>query len=133
LQLDALLALDAGDAEAARSLLDEAAALEDAQPLSFGPADPLKPTHELYGDVLLSLNRPAEAQVQFEHALERYPGRALATWGRARAAAQAGDAQAAQEAQARLAAMWSAADPDVRQRLESLSSVPASSSGASGR
>ena len=123
LQLDALLALDAGDTDAALALLDEAAALEDAQPLSFGPADPLKPTYELYGTVLLDLNRPAEAQEQFEHALSRYPGRALATWGRAQAAAQAGHSEAAQDARAALAAMWSDAAPDVRQRLDALSAT----------
>ena len=134
LQLDALLALDAGDTDAALALLDEAAALEDAQPLSFGPADPLKPTYELYGTVLLDLNRPAEAQEQFEHALSRYPGRALATWGRAQAAAQAGHSEAAQDARAALAAMWSDADANVRQRLDALSATaPAPSSATKSR
>ena len=120
LQLDALLALDAGASDRALALLDTAAAIEDDQPLSYGPADPLKPTQELYGEVLLDLDRPADAQTHFERALDRYPGRALSTWGRARAAAAAGHADAAQEAQAALAAMWDEADPAVQQRLDAL-------------
>ncbi len=131
LQLDALLHLDAENPERALSLLDKATAIEDEQPLSYGPAAPLKPTHELYGEVLLDLDRPAEAQSHFEAALDRYPGRALSTWGRAKAAAEAGHAEVANEARAELAAMWDAADPAVKQRLETLS-ASASSSDASG-
>ena len=127
MQLEALLTLDDGDTDAALAVLDEAAALEDEQPLSFGPADPLKPTHELYGEVLLDLNRPADAQTQFEHALARYPGRALSTWGRAQAAAEAGHTEAADEARTALTQMWNAADADVRQRLETLSATRSTS------
>jgi tetratricopeptide (TPR) repeat protein len=130
LQLSALLHHDAGSTEQARSLLEEAVSLEDDQPLSYGPADPLKPTHELYGEVLLDLGRPAEAQTQFEHALNRYPGRALSTWGRARAASAAGHSEAAADARAQLEAMWTDADPAVQRRLEALQA--SSSTGASG-
>lgn len=134
LQLEALLTLDDGDTDAALALLDEAATVEDEQPLSFGPADPLKPTHELYGEVLLDLNRPADAQARFEQALARYPGRALSTWGQAQAAADAGHAEVAADARAALAQMWDDADPKVRQRLEALSaSVRDASSPSSGR
>jgi tetratricopeptide (TPR) repeat protein len=133
MQLDALLRLDAGDTAAGLARLDSAAAIEDAQPLSFGPADPLKPTHELYGEVLLELDRPAEAQRHFEQALERYPGRALSVWGRAQAAMQAGHAEAAAEARAMLQAMWDDADATVQQRLQQLSAdtdTPASGEAA---
>jgi len=120
MQLDALVHLDAGDIEQALSLLDEAAGIEDEQPLSFGPADPLKPTHELYGEVLLQLNRPADALTQFNAALERYPGRALSVWGRAQAAMQAGQMEMAREAREQLTSMWDGADGPVKERLESL-------------
>ena len=122
LQIDALLALNAGAPEEALAHLDEAVRIEKEKPLSYGPADPLKPTHELYGEVLLTLDRPADAQAHFEQALDRYPGRALATWGRARAAAAAGHADAAQDARTALAAMWDDADPGIRQRLDALPS-----------
>ena len=129
LQLKALLALDDGDADAALAALDKAVAIESEQPLSYGPADPLKPTHELYGEVLLDLNRPAEAQAQFQKALVRYPRRALSTWGLAQAAAQAGHTAAATEARADLNDMWSNADPTVRQRLTALSAARSMSNG----
>ena len=105
---------------------DRAAAerhLEDDMPLDFGPAWPLKPAHELYGEVLLDLDRPAESQAQFEASLKRYPRRALSLWGRARAAALAGNAQAAQEARSALREVWDDADPAVRQRLDALSTA----------
>ena len=123
LQLDGLLHLDAGDTNAAVALLKEASDLEDDMPLDFGPAWPLKPAHELYGEVLLDLDRPAESQAQFEASLKRYPRRALSLWGRARAAALAGNAQAAQEARSALREVWDDADPAVRQRLDALSTA----------
>jgi tetratricopeptide (TPR) repeat protein len=124
LQLRALLALDAGEEEAALVDLETAAAREDAMPLSFGPPWPLKPTHELFGEVLLALDRPTQAQAQFEQALERYPRRARSVWGRARAAAHSGDAEATQEARTALAAIWAEADPDVQARLQALPAMP---------
>ncbi|NBC18687.1 MAG: hypothetical protein GVY18_15390 [Bacteroidetes bacterium] len=121
LQLRALLALDAGDTDAALADLEAAATREDALPLRFGPPWPLKPTHELFGEVLLTLDRPAEAQEHFGRSLERYPRRARSVWGRARAAAQAGHSEASQEARAALAEIWAGADADVQARLDALS------------
>jgi tetratricopeptide (TPR) repeat protein len=126
LQLEGLLRLDAGKTDAALDALRRAAEREGEMPLDFGPPWPVKPSHELLGDVLLRLERPAEAQRQYEAALERYPGRALSTWGRARAAAAAGHAEAAREARSALAAMWDDADPPVRRRLDALGATASS-------
>ena len=113
LEVDALLALDAGAGAEALDLLDEAVALEDEQPLDFGPASPAKPAHELLGEVLLDLGRPDEAWDHFEEALARYPRRARSLLGVARAAQAVGDAETARAVYADLADLWHAADADL--------------------
>jgi len=90
--LRALIALHDGDQAKALSLLEEATAAEESLPHEFGPPIIVKPSHELYGEVLLKLGRPAEAQARFEEALARAPLRSLALAGLARAAGAAGDA-----------------------------------------
>jgi len=123
LQLEGLLLLKNGEEDAALSALSEAAALEDDMPLDFGPAWPLKPAHELYGEVMLQVDRPAEAQKQFRASLERYPARALSLLGLAKAATRSGDRAAAQEAEAHLRTIWDDAEPAVMQRLETIGSA----------
>ncbi len=95
-----------------------AAALDDGLNYEFGPPDVVKPAHELLGEMLLEAGRPADARKEFEAALARYPGRALSLLGLARAASKAGDAAAAKDAYARLAAIWSRADADVPELAE---------------
>ncbi|HYN84699.1 MAG TPA: hypothetical protein VER32_05560 [Pyrinomonadaceae bacterium] len=56
-----------------------------------GRPDTLKPSHELYGEILPRAGRPAEAARQFATALARQPNRARSLFGTARARARAGD------------------------------------------
>ncbi len=63
------------------ALLRETAALEDAIPFTAGPVFPVKPTHELLGEVLLSLGNLDEARREFALALKRAPNRALSLAG----------------------------------------------------
>ena len=124
LELEGLIALKAGNAEQALSHLSEATTLETERPLNFGPPFPAKPAPELYGEALLSLDRPAEALAQFNTTLERYPDRALSLWGKARAAAQANKPEVAEAARATLTAQWDEADASVRRRLNALAGTP---------
>jgi tetratricopeptide (TPR) repeat protein len=110
LALEAAIAHDAGDGEAAVRLLREATVIEDGMPPEFGPPDIVKPTHELLGEVLLSLDRPAEAQREFERALELAPKRALSLRGLFRAATAAGDAAKAEWAARTLREIWRGPD-----------------------
>jgi len=119
--LEGIIALQSGNSEKGLTHLKKAAALEAKTPLDFGPPFPIKPAHEMYGEALLSLDRPAEALAQFQAALERYPDRALALKGKAQAAAQAGRSEVAQQARARLSSQWDSADDSVRDQLSSLS------------
>jgi tetratricopeptide (TPR) repeat protein len=88
--ISALLEARAGRSDAALELLTGAVAAEEARPFSSGPAEPIKPSAELLGEVLLDLNRPADARAAFETALRRVPGRRLSLSGIERAKAQVG-------------------------------------------
>ena len=101
-----------GDEATALRLLDDAAETSGASRLPFGPADPMKPPPELYGEVLLQLDRPVEALAQFEAVLSRRPRRAAALLGAARASAQMGDRAATAGRYSELREIWGAADPD---------------------
>jgi tetratricopeptide (TPR) repeat protein len=130
-ELRGLIALKSDDADTALEHLSTAAALESDRPLEYGPTFPPKPAHELYGEALLSLDRPADALTQFNKALERYPDRALSLWGKARAAEQAGQTEVAQAARSTLAAQWENADAPVRRRLNALAGSPDASTSES--
>ena len=113
LELKSLLRLADGASEEAVVLLTEATRREDAVPFIFGPPSVIKPSHELFGEVLLQLGRPGEAETQFKGALALAPKRARSLIGLARAAAAAGDAAEAAEATATLQAIWHQADPGL--------------------
>ncbi len=114
LELEAAIDL----AEKAVEQLNEATELEDTLSLSYGPPDPVKPSHELFGEVLLELNRPEEAAEQFEKALDRAPRRALSLLGLARAQVQSGNQTAADQTYADLSQVWHNADPDLPEGRE---------------
>jgi tetratricopeptide (TPR) repeat protein len=113
-ELDALLLWNRGKREEAVTLLRRLTSEEDAFPAEFGPPDVVKPTHELLGELLLELKRPAEAQAQFVRALELAPGRSPALLGLVRAARAAGDQAAAERALAELERNWKEADADLQ-------------------
>ena len=85
-------------------------AAEDQLPYEFGPPAIDKPSHELLGETLLALDRPAEARVAFERALARTPERTAALQGLMLAAAKSGDERKATEIRARLQSIWHLAD-----------------------
>jgi tetratricopeptide (TPR) repeat protein len=112
-EVHALVLQARGKTEEALALLREAADLEGAMPPPSGPPTPLKPAHELYGEVLLEAGRAEEASRQFEASLLRTPNRAASLLGAARAAARMGDGETAHQCYAALAEIWSQADSDL--------------------
>jgi predicted Zn-dependent protease len=76
-ELHALLTAAEGKPQDAVTELQHMAAKEHGMALEFGPPNIEKPTDELLGELLLQLNRPAEARNAFQAALARTPGRNL--------------------------------------------------------
>ena len=87
-----------GDTERAVEMAHTAAAME-IQEMSApsGPPLPMKPAIELYGDILLSANRPEEAVAAYEKSLQWIPQRTPSILGLAKAASAAGDKETAEE------------------------------------
>lgn len=117
-QMRGLLRLEEGDSAAAFAMLRDAAKIEDALPMEFGPPDVVKPSHELLGEVLLQSGRATEAQREFTRSLELAPGRARSLLGLGRAAAAAGDKTVARKALEELKRVWHSADPSIPEMAE---------------
>ena len=109
-EVTALLHAARGDADAASASMDKAIELAESRGAPRGAPTPLKPAHELYGEILLELGRPVEAVEQFKRSLRRTPNRSLSLRGLARAAAAAGDPDTARAQYAQLAAQWRGAE-----------------------
>jgi tetratricopeptide (TPR) repeat protein len=106
------------DHEKAIELMKKATALEEEMRPPSGPPSLIKPTHELFGEILLRAGKPAEAEEQFKVALQRQPNRARSLLGAARAAAQTGNQSAALTAYAALIEQWKQADNGLSELRE---------------
>jgi tetratricopeptide (TPR) repeat protein len=111
-EAQAIAAQAAGNAGRAIAMMQEAIAIEDAIDALSQPPYPVVPAHELYGTILLELNRPAEAIAQFTETLKRTPGRPKALFGIAQAAERAGDKPLALARYTEFLQAWKQADAD---------------------
>jgi tetratricopeptide (TPR) repeat protein len=111
-EAEAFAAEAAGDVEKAVATLKEAVAIEDSIDDLSQPPYPAIPANELCGNLLLGLNRPAEAAFYFEKALSRTPNRPKAIFGLARAAQLQNDTETAKRRYREFLATWKTADPD---------------------
>lgn len=87
-EIGALVALAKGNGDEAIARMDEAVALSGQMDAPRGAAKPIKPAHELYGEILLELGRADAAATHFETCLQLMPKRALSLRGLARATEQ---------------------------------------------
>jgi len=117
-EVRALVLQARGKTGEALKLLAQAAENEAKMGPPSGPPEPLKPAHELYGEVLLAQGKAKAAAEQFEQALLRMPNRAASLLGAARAAAKLGDDEAARRYYGQLAASWQQADPELPELAE---------------
>jgi tetratricopeptide (TPR) repeat protein len=123
LEISALSASMKKDHSKAIELMKKATALEEEIGAPSGPPNLIKPTHELFGEILLRAGKPVEAADQFKIALLRQPNRARSLLGAARAAAQSGNQAAALTAYAALLEQWKQADenlPELREAREAI-------------
>ena len=104
-----------GKKEDAVNLLRRTADAEDI--LGKHPVSPgaLVPAREQLGDLLLNLNRPKEAQREFEAALKIYPGRFRGLYGAAQATEQVGENEKANHFYAKLIQQTAKADGSRRE------------------
>jgi hypothetical protein len=111
-EAEAFAAQAAGDADNAVMKLKEAVAIEDSIDDLSQPPYPVIPATELFGNLLLQLDRPAEAAPFFRKTLQRTPNRPKAVFGLARAAQTLGDNAAARERYQEFLGIWKDADSD---------------------
>ena len=114
---DAWVTLAEGRQADALTAMREAADMEDATEKAPVTPGPIKPARELLAEMLLQLNRPADALVEFEATLKKEPNRFRAMYGAAQAAEAAGQAQKASGYYASLVKMTRDADRPGRQEL----------------
>ena len=118
LEVAALNASTKKDHAQAIELMRKATTLEEQMSPPSGPPNLIKPTHELFGEILLRAGKPAEAVEQFKIALQRQPNRARSLLGAARAAAQTGNQSGALTAYATLLDQWKQADSNLLELRE---------------
>jgi predicted Zn-dependent protease len=81
LEIVALSASMKKDHAKAIELMKKATALEESTTAPYGPPGLIKPSHELFGEILLRAGKPAEAAEMFKVALQRQPNRARSLLG----------------------------------------------------
>jgi len=118
LEISALSASMNKDHAKAIELMKRATSLEEEASAPYGPPNLIKPTHELFGEILLRAGKPAEATQQFKTSLLRQPNRARSLLGAARAAAQTGNQSGALTAYAALIEQWKQADAGLTELRE---------------
>ena len=126
-QLEAGLLFAEGRRGEALVLARQAAVVEDSLSFEFGPPVPVKPAHELVGEMLMDLRQPREAMAAFELSLKRNPKRALSLLGLGRAATMAKDPATARRAFGELQQVWKRADKNLPELKEIGVTRPASS------
>jgi hypothetical protein len=94
LEAEAWAALAEGKKEEGLRQMKLAAELEDGTDKSAISPGPLAPARELLGEMLLQMNEPGEALLQFEATLKKEPGRFRTMYGAARAAQLSGHREA---------------------------------------
>jgi hypothetical protein len=107
----------AGRTEQALEAARTAVSLESEMGPPSGPPYPIKPALELQGELLLELDRGAEAERAFAASLEHIPGRSASRIGLARATHRLGK-RAASEHYQELLELWQSADPDLPELAE---------------
>lgn len=107
---DASIAFAEGRVGEARTLMREAAELDDAREKHIYLESKLLPMRELYGELLLEMGQPAEALAAFEAALKGSPNRFRSYLGAARAAKALGQAEQARQWYSKLEQLTAKAD-----------------------
>ncbi|MCG8309581.1 MAG: hypothetical protein MI975_19450 [Cytophagales bacterium] len=112
-ELQALLALKTGKYDEAETYIKKAVDLEDKARYEPGPPVILKPSREMFGEILLAKGNDQGAIEQFDLALRRAPNRSLSLLGKYKALKNLGELQKAAQVKEMLMKNWSGADEQV--------------------
>jgi tetratricopeptide (TPR) repeat protein len=118
LEVEALKASMNGDNAGAIDLMKKATAAEEQGGAPYGPPGLIKPSHELFGEILLRAGKPKEAVEAFKVALLRQPNRARSLLGLARASAKSGDTATARSTYTQFLEQWKQADSNLQELAE---------------
>src|SRR5207244_2910365 len=110
--VNAWIALAEKRNDEALQLMRAAAEAEEASGKHAVTPGNVVPSRELLGEMLLTLDRPAPALIEFERSLQRDPNRFRAVYGAARAAEAAGNSAVAKGHYARLQSLTAHRDTE---------------------
>ncbi len=110
--ISAWIALADKRRDEALQLMRAAAAAEDASDKHPVTPGNVAPSRELLGEMLMTLDAPAQAFAEFERSLQRDPNRFRGIYGAARAAESAGNRQAARDYYTKLQTLTAARDTE---------------------
>jgi tetratricopeptide (TPR) repeat protein len=117
LELVAWSSLAEGRKDLALATMKSAAEIEDGTDKKAITPGPLAPARELFGEMLLEVNQPAQALEQFEATLKKEPNRFRALYGAARAAQLSGNRETSRKYFAELLKICELADKPGRLEL----------------
>ncbi len=114
----AWIAFTEGKKDEGIALMRETAAMEDMTEKSAISPGPLKPAHELLGEMLLEAGKPADALAEFETTMKKEPNRFRGVYGAAIAAERASNASKAKQYYRELLQICERGDKSARPELE---------------
>jgi tetratricopeptide (TPR) repeat protein len=114
----AWVAFAEGRKDEALTMMRAAAEMEDMTEKSAISPGPIKPAHELLGEMLLEAGKPAEALKEFEATMKKEPNRFRGVYGAAVAAERSSDKAKAKTYYAQLLKICEKGDKGGRPELE---------------
>lgn len=117
-ELKALLSMKTNKLDEAEKHIQKAVELEDKTRYEPGPPVVLKPSHEIYGEILLAKGNSQEAIKQFDLSLKQAPNRSLSLLGKYRALANLGETQKATQIKTMLMKNWVGADLQAKELVK---------------
>ncbi len=121
--VEAWVALAEGRTSDALARMRQAADREDATEKAAISPGPLAPAREMLGEMLLQLQQPKPALVEFRKTMAKEPNRFRGLAGAAAAAEQTGDTAAARQYRRRLAEICAKGDTPGRPELQAARAV----------
>lgn len=112
-ELMAIKAMKQNKLEEAVGHIKKAVDIEDHTSYEPGPPVVLKPSHEIYGEILLAMDSNQEAIEQFDLALQKAPNRSLSMLGKYKALKKLGENAKASQIKDILLINWKDADPQA--------------------